>query len=264
MAAKTKKSTALVKWDAQLAERSKIAAKLVDEIASGGNMIGTKNGVLSYKNAKIPGNKMNVVVLSHVLHNAFYKGKFDPNNPKSPDCYAFGMTKKEMAPHEKVAKPENDDCASCPQNEFGTADTGRGKACKNTCRLGLISQSDLEDIEGAEVAYIHVPVTSVKAWAGYVRELEDVMHRPPLGVVTEISLHPDDETQFTMEFKLIDKVEDEYFEALFPKADKVDKDITFPYVVIENQKPAAKAGRKVVPQAKGKAAAAAAGKRAKF
>lgn len=264
MASKKKPGSALVKWDQKLAELAERTAKTVENVGTGGNMIKTQGGNLNYQGADIPKNTMRVIVLAHRLHNAWYENQFDPSAPESPACYAFGEVLEGMAPHEKSEKPQNDACAGCPQNDWGTANTGRGKACANKCRLALVSETDLgEDISQAEIAYIHVPVTSVKGWAGFVRSLKEIK-LPPLAVIMELRTVPDAKSQFKMLFETIEKIEDgETLEALFAKAEIAEREIEFPYPeFVEQPQPARRGakGRNVVlprtpPAAKGKAAA---------
>jgi hypothetical protein len=245
------KTTAMAKYDAELAALAQQATKTEENVGAGGNQIGTGGGVLTYKGAEIPGNKMNVVVLDHIICYADYEGEYDPKNPQAPRCFAFGRDEKTLVPHEKSAEKQNDDCKSCPMNEWASADRGEGKHCKNSRRLALIPQGDLENIGDAEVAFISVPVTSVKAWAGYVRQTAEVLKRPPLGVITEISLKPQKEGGFKMEFKLIESVEDSDIGALLEKSKAIQKDLFAPFVQIERaEKPAARRGKATKPAAK--------------
>jgi hypothetical protein len=238
----------MVKWDAELAKFASASAATVDSIGSGGNFISFKGGKITYKGGEIPGNKMEVVVLEHVLERNWFAGRYDPANPAPPSCYAFGREKDGMAPDENSSDIQNDVCETCPHNEWGSADTGRGKACKEIVRLALLSRSDLdEDIEAAEVAYAKIPVTSTKGWAGYVRQVKDVLNRPPFAVVTEVSVVPDSENQFKILFKLIEPIEDgDVIGALVAKHKDEATKIIFPYPKIE-AKPA-----KAAPKPKGK------------
>ncbi len=208
--AKTKTSTALVKWDEELAKQAQIATQ-TEAGVGGGSFLGTAQGILKYQGAEVPNNELNVVVVDHILENALYEGAYDPDNPQPPVCFAFGRTEEEMAPHPDSAKPQGDaegKCAGCQWNVWGSADVGRGKACKNIRRLELITEGDLEDIPGAEVAFLKLPVTSVKAWAGYVRQLATNYQRPPLGVVTTIKEIPDAKSQFKIVTSLAGVIED--------------------------------------------------------
>jgi len=232
------KGTSMVKWDEKFAAMAKKSAKIVSGIGGDSNFIKLQGGQLQYQGAAVPGNSMDVVIIDHVLVNMLYKDKFDSNNPTSPICFAFGETVEEMVPPKEAHEPQNDGegCATCPNNEWGTADTGRGKRCKNSVRLAMISIEDLKDIPEAEVAFMHVPVTSVKLWAGYVRMLDDTHHRPSLGVVTRITVVPDKDTQFKVKFDFVELTEDnEQIAALFAKYEQVNQTIRFPFVFVESE-----------------------------
>jgi hypothetical protein len=245
------KKMPVVSYDARMAELASRAAK-TEENVGGGTFISVKGGRLNYNGTDVPDNKLQCVIVDHILENVYYPGKYDPNNPTAPACFAFGRVDKDMKPHEKAAEPQNNACAGCPLNEFGSADTGRGKACKNSRRLALITEDALEEsIPDATVAYLKVPVTSVKAFAAYVKHLSDNLKKPPLAVVTEISAHPDANSQFKLEFKLIRVIENDQLGALLDKLETVEREIDFPYVAQEEpatKKPAARG--KFAPPAK--------------
>ena len=234
-----KKTQALTKYDAEMAKYAQMA-KDTEKNVGGGNFISTAGGRMRYKGAEIPGNKMNVIVVDHILENDFYKDAYDPDNVNPPDCYALGRDEDELAPHENSAEPQNETCNGCPQNEWGTASVGKGKACGNRRRLALVTEGDMEDVGNADIAYLRLPVTSVRAWAGYVRQCADVLNKPPFAVVTEIEIVPDSKTQFKVQFNLVQEIDDgEALGALIALREKVEKEISFPYqVAVEEVKPA--------------------------
>lgn len=228
-----KPGTKLVKWDEALAARAQIAKKAEESVATG-SFISLKSGIMTYNGNPVTGNKLDVVVIDSIMENKHYSSKYDANNPGSPTCYAFGRTEDTMAPHEQAELPVSEACAGCPNNEWGSGDEGRGKACKNVRRLAVISADALDDgadgVDEATVAYIELPVTSVKAWAGYVNQLVATANKPPLAFVTEVSLSPDTKTQFKVSFKAKEAIEDgELIGALLAKADVVEQSIAFPY-----------------------------------
>jgi hypothetical protein len=254
MAKGSSAGTSLVAWDKKLAEMASMAKSIEDSVQMG-SKISFKSGVMSFNGAPFEGNHMESIVLDHVLMNVLYEGEFDPENPSSPVCFAFGRADKDMKPHEKSTKPQHATCKSCPMNEFGTADRGKGKACKNIRRLGLIAADVLEKpstIPDAQVAYAEIPVTSVKGWAAYVNKVAEVMKRPPLGVVTDISLIPDAKSQFKVLFKCVDTIKTpSVIGALIPLAEQVAKEIDYPFIPFEDNeefqqkaKPKKKAVRK--------------------
>ena len=131
------KTTAVARWDEALAARARMAAKAVANVGGNADWISFKNGQITFKDNVI-GKSLEVVIPSFVLENAFYEGEYDPNNPKSPDCYAFGTDDAEMAPYESVESPCHVTCEGCPNNEWDTGKDGRGKACKNQIRLACL------------------------------------------------------------------------------------------------------------------------------
>lgn len=271
-----KQKHAIVKWDEKLAELAGRATKAVAGVG-GGSMIGTKGGILTYKGAAMPDNQMNVIILCDIPHNTYYSGGFDPDNPGAPVCYALGDPDNPdapMAPHADSSEPQAEECTGCLQNEWGSADRGRGKACGNKHRLALITEGDLEDVAAAEVVFLHIPPTSVKGWAGYVRKLEQTLQKPPLAFITTVSAHPSEKGGFTIMFSEPQEVEDnDVLGALIEKAELVKKDIvTVSYVQIAEQ-PARRAApplrniKKVAPPVvRGKASSplVAAGRKPKF
>lgn len=251
-AAPTPATKALAKWDDRMA---KYATEVAATEKTSGKFISTKGGVLTYGGAQMPGNKMTVVILDHIMENHLYSSDYDAGNPSSPVCFAFGRNGDEMAPHDDSSEPQNDACKGCPANQWGSAEKGRGKACKNIRRLAMLTEEGLEDIESAEVAYLRVPVTSVRAWAGYVQSIATNMRRPPFGVVTEIGIVPDPSSQFRLTFTHVQNIEeDDVLEALEARREKVGCEIDFPYAVYEAA-PAPKAA-KFAPKPAAKAAAA--------
>jgi hypothetical protein len=230
MAAPKKAPTSLAKWDEQLAKIAQGTKEMEQSAASTGNFIGTKGGQLTFQGAAVQGNVMDIIIVEHVLENAYYKGEYDPDSPQPPVCFALGRNDAEMKPHEKSAEPQNATCKGCPHNEWGSADRGRGKACKNTRRLALIPESDLKDPVAALTAYLKLPVTSVKAFAGYVKNLVETMNRPPFAVVTTLKAEPDPKNQFKILTTLKSRITDpDVFEGLIEKHQLEREAIMFPY-----------------------------------
>lgn len=241
----TEKNTALAKYDARFAELAKRAKQAVSNVASGGNFISLKGGVMSWQGAVIQESKIRCIVIDAIAENQFYEGSFDPENFTAPTCFAFGRDDKgdnidpdTMAPHADAVEPQHESCSGCPQNQWGSADVGRGKACKEVQRLALITEAEMDNIEDAEIAFLKVPVTSVKTWAGYVRDLANTYNgMPPLAFVTEIAVVKENTSKLPgwhLEFKIEQQLDDpQVFDALFKKYEAVSKKIAFPYVKLE-------------------------------
>ena len=207
-----KKSDALVSYEAQFAEAAKASA---DQVASlgGSQFFSIKGGKIKLGDST-PVSDICVVVLDYVFENAFYTEAYDANNPAGPDCYAFGRKLDEMVPHEACEGKVSDACKGCPNNEWGSASRGKGKACKNKIRLALLPAgmfedgrfeaiSDVADIEGASVAYLSIPPTSANGFGAYVKSLNDIKHLPPFAVFTKVHVEPDDKVQVRVSFELL-------------------------------------------------------------
>jgi hypothetical protein len=228
----------VAKFDEQLAALAAKSAKSVAGIG-GASFFSIRGGRLSFGGNTIPGNEMAVVVVADVLVNTYYKEDFDAENPVSPDCYAFGGDATTMKPHEAVAKPQCEQCKGCPQNEFGTAKRGKGKACKNGVRLALIDagklkngsfepKEDPEEFKGGAIGFFNVPPTSLKAWGSYVRGLLS-FKKVPAVVFTKVTVEPDEKTQVKVSFTLLDDVPNELKPVLLERNASVQSDLVAPY-----------------------------------
>lgn len=232
--------TEIVSWDEKLASYAAEAVK--DEVISG-TWMSVKAGRLSIDKVPVAGNVLDCVIIAHAYENAYYEGKYDPNNPQPPVCYAINAEEDEMAPHEKAGKPQNTSCIGCPKNEWGSDPAGgKGKACKNVRRLALIPADVLDDAEKvkqAEAIFLKLPVLSVRNWSQYVNATAAEFKRPPFAVMTQISTTPDTKAQFKVTFKAAYKITDSaVLQALVNKHELELSSIDFPYSV-EAAKPEA-------------------------
>lgn len=245
------KGTAVTTWKDKLKGYAQQAVAIADEAGSGGQFISVKAGQLTYNGATVAGNKLKVVVLEGVLENCYYDSDYDPDSPASPVCFAFGRELDEMRPHEKSTQPQHETCKGCPMNEFGTAEKGSGKACKNIMRLAMIPGEPLniEAIKKTSAAYFKLPVTSVKNYTTYAKRLAALHELPPFAFVTEMTTQPDAKSQFKVLFDDVSMVEDDLMDSIIARHEEQAEAINFPYQAVEEaaakparggKKPAAK------------------------
>jgi len=121
-----------------------------------------------------------VVVDQHSM-NAYWSQKYD-GQKNAPDCVSMdgkvGMARQDAA----VAWAGGcQDCATCPLNQFGSAEDGRGKACKNMKRVALLREGEILPL------LITIPPTSVREWNTYMVNLTSKLKKP-YSVVTKIKL----------------------------------------------------------------------------
>ena len=136
------------------------------------------------------GETLEVVIVDFVSSNLFYDGPFDRDNPQPPGCFAIGPEPPLLVPSPNSPNKQAETCSSCPNNQFGSALTGKGKACKNTRLLALMPASAIDSDDEAPIWIMSVPPTSLKAYDSYVHLLAAKHKTVPIGVVTEISLDP--------------------------------------------------------------------------
>lgn len=220
----------------RLAKYAQQSAAVVVGDASGSGFVGTRAGVLTLEGKQLPDNKLDCIVVDFVRENHYYDVPFDPNNPRSPVCYAFGDSPADMEPHSEAEKPQAANCASCPKNKF-PAKQANGKQppkeCKNVYRLAVIPSSPLtaEAIAEAKPAFLRVPVMSGANWAAYVQMLQGRNPPlPPFAALTQIGTVPDPKAQFKLTFTNIGMVpNEETFNALALKHDSMFDAIQLPY-----------------------------------
>lgn len=263
-------TTAVANWSEELARQAQAAAAMEESTATG-SFFGLKSGQLTWNDSPLPGNQMAVIILDHVLENVFYEGEYDPNTPQSPDCFAFGRVEKEMSPHSVVVEngtQQCEQCHGCEKNEFGSANVGKGKACRNVRRLAMISagtinpktdevtlHDDAGEYESATIGFMKLPVMSVKGFAAYVKQLSGALKRPPFAVYTKVSVVPDQQSQFRVVFECLGEVPDELLGVIMQRNNEAKESIEFPYTPrdpnVEPPAPAPRRGGKA--QAPGRA-----------
>lgn len=243
MATSTKKpGTAIVPWEQEMAAFAAKSAGAEKSGFTGLQKLGVKGGVLTVDDVPVPGNELSVITLCAVHHNTYYEGAYNPNVKTIPVCYSFGDHTLEdpeaaLAPHEASTQPQGDEnglCAGCELNKMGTADTGKGKACKNSRNIALVTSDAAESPEamaGAEVRVLSVPVMSVKFWAAHVKRMNDDLKRPYWGVVTRIKVVPDPKSQFLVKFEFEANVDfnGPLYEAFKTKIEGIWPELTAPY-----------------------------------
>lgn len=263
---KKKPTTEVATWDEELARQAAIAAS-TEESTSTGQFFSLKSGVLSFNDNPLPNNEMAVIILDGILENVFYGQKYDPDNPQGPACFAFGREEKSMAPHNIVVENQNsqaESCAECPMNEWGSAETGRGKACRNTRRLAMIPAgtfhdgkfkpfTEAEQFESTVITYMKLPVTSVKSYASFVKQIAAALRRPPHAIFTRIAVRPDATSQFKVNFEPLSSVPNDLLEVIMARHKEAVSMIEFPYAAFEEREaPVLKRGAKAAMPARGK------------
>lgn len=234
-----KPGTQVILWEEEM-KAAAVKQAQGEKVFEGFKRINIQGGFMMIDGEAVPGNELDVVVLAAAPLNEYYSTAYNPAKPTVPDCYAYGDPTADdpeegMAPKD-VEDQQAESCAECPLNVMGSADTGRGKACKNVRRLLVMPASDLEDgaeaLKEAELRSLGVPVMSVKNWAKYVKDvLGEEVGRPYFGVVTTVSVKPDPKSQFKIHFafKELINFDQKLWDAMKAKHNDALKAVVAPY-----------------------------------
>jgi hypothetical protein len=247
-----RKSQVPANWEQEMALQAKAAVEQESTAGSGGGrFFSLRAGQLTFNDSTFPGNQLAVVILDSIFENTYYEGSFDAENVNSPTCYAMGRDAETMGPPKEVDEydefdRQNDVCKTCWANEWGSAEKGKGKACANRRRLAIIPagtfsplkgggfelelDQDPKDFASAEVAYIKLPVMSVKGFAAYLKQVAEQFGRPLHGVFTRIYVEPDPKSQFRIKFELIEPIEGDLMPTIMTRHSAIKDEIAFPYI----------------------------------
>lgn len=167
------------------------------------NKIGLKN-----KEFKLPdgqtGATLECVILDFTWFMVNYPGTYNANNPQQPNCFAVGRENPdggELSPHADAADKQSKTCKECPKNQWKSAASGNGKACKNQRRLVVLPPGADED---AEPMTLYVSPGGLKHFDAYVSRLSSEHGILPVQVVTEISFDKN-QSYPLLNFKFLEK-----------------------------------------------------------
>lgn len=151
------------------------------------NKIATKGKNFTLPNGQSSPGPMEVVILDFIWFMVNYPGVYNANNPQQPNCFAIGRDNPDsglLSPDETVADRQHDNCKECPKNQWKSAPTGNGKACKNQRRLVVLAPNAGPD---SEPMTIYVSPGALKHFDSYVSRLAAEHGILPVQAITEIS-----------------------------------------------------------------------------
>lgn len=187
MATKPVKSKLPVNYEEQLAKEAADIAKRIAAPTGDRIRYNSNRSLITPDGSE--GEVLEAVVVDFLSSNLYYDGPFDRDNPQPPSCFAIGSEPSLLIPSANSPAPQASSCAACPNNQYGSAANGKGKACKNTRLAAVMPSTALDDPDTeAPIWIMSVPPTSLKAFDGYVHALSAKHKTMPIGVITEITL----------------------------------------------------------------------------
>lgn len=120
------------------------------------------------------------------LSKTFYEKQWTPDaEPSAPDCFSIDG----ISPDSSSEAPQNDLCATCPKNAWGSKVMPNGqqtKACSDQKRLAVVAG----DAPDGDIYLLQVSPSALKGLNKYQKELS-VRGIPPEIVRTQLSFDPD-------------------------------------------------------------------------
>lgn len=123
------------------------------------------------------------LIVDFAYRNEYYIGAYNPKEITPPACFAIAANPSELIPSENSPVKQNQsDCATCQQNQFGTAatGTGSGKACKNTVLIAILPP-DADEVATHDIWVLKTSPTAIRPFNKYATKVSQM--NLPLGVV---------------------------------------------------------------------------------
>lgn len=180
---------------ARMGQPSVLATSLVGGLSGGSEAfprISIKGGRFRIKEGDIEtvldSTRLDVVIVgaNPKLSKTYYAKEWTKDaEPAAPDCFSLNGT----SPDPSVENPQNDLCATCPHNAWGSKVTANGqqvKACADQKRLAVVAA---DDPSGA-IYLLQVTPAALKGLNQYQKELS-MRGIPPEVVKTRVSFDTD-------------------------------------------------------------------------
>jgi hypothetical protein len=209
--------------------------KMVEQLpADGGNFIGFGGGTITV--GGVENNPLKGIVLAQQPERAYYAGAYSPSSKELPACFSLDM----VAPHENSSEPQAESCARCPMNQFGSADQGGGKGCKEGVKLAIVP---LDGVDGPIYVTKKISWSSTKIWRNVAGSLDGALATYAMKMTNK----PDPRTQYKLAFDMqpLPVNDNQLMERIVSRLDEAEALVSLPYPAAEEEAPkAAPSGRK--------------------
>lgn len=182
-------STDLVDYTALLAKKASELAKKISK-PSGDRIKITQAKQIKFPDGTMSAGPFEVVILDFVSANTYYQGAFNRDDVAPPDCFALGEEPSLLVASDSSPHKQSDTCSACPKNQFGSAMSGNGKACKNSRLLAVVPPDFGPD---TPIWLLSVSPTAIRAFDAYVGSVASSFNAPPIRVITTIGFDPKSE-----------------------------------------------------------------------
>ena len=130
-----------------------------------------------------------MVAANNKLSKTYYRAKYQEGSNAEPDC----SSENGVTPDVGIENPQSPNCATCPQNVWGSAISEASqkqiKACQDSKRLAIAPVNE-NGVMLEPLYMLNVPAASLKGLAKYSEDLKGT-GRPFQAVVTKMSFDID-------------------------------------------------------------------------
>jgi hypothetical protein len=226
---------ALTNWRDRMAKSVERERKMTEQLpADGGNFISFGGGTITVGGIEI--NPLKGIALAQQSERAYYSGAYSPTSKELPSCFSLDM----VQPHGNSSDPQSEKCAQCPQNQFGSADQGGGKACKEGVKLALVPH---DGVDGPIYVTKKISWSSTKVWRNVAGALDGAIATYAMKMANK----PDARTQYKLTFDMqpLPVNDNQLMERIASRLDEAEALVALPYPATEEEAPkAAPSGRK--------------------
>ena len=160
------------------------AAELNDRVApASGNKIRMDSKKFILPDGTTTPGPLELVIIDFAGANNWYDRPFKKGDEGPPACYSAGTNLKTMVPSSNSPVKQNDDCASCPRNQW--PEGGGAKECQNGRLLAVLPPDSDED---TPLWTLQVSPTALKGFDSYVSNVARMFQSMPVSVVTTVTL----------------------------------------------------------------------------
>jgi hypothetical protein len=110
-------------------------------------------------------------VVAFAYRNEFYTTAYNAKEITPPVCFAISPAESTMVPSDNSTSKQNqDNCAVCQQNQFGSSPQGAGKACKNNVLIALVP-TDPKTVADHPIMVAKLSPTAIRPFNKVVKDI---------------------------------------------------------------------------------------------
>lgn len=182
----TAKSKVNLPVDITAAQAAEVALMKKRVNAPMGDKIKTKGKVFTLPDGT-SGTELQCIVVDFVTAHKYYPTGYVEGSPLPPSCFALGLEQSGMTPSVNSVDKQCESCTACWANQFKSAPTGKGKACKNERLLAILP---LDADADTPLAILEVSPTGLTSFDAAVTKAANA-NKPLRSFVTKISFSPE-------------------------------------------------------------------------